>query len=95
MLRESLPKYVVRIEKRFDSPERILELIEENGFEFPDVEILDPKAEEMKDKCIEFGKLFFEKRKRKGFTEYEATKIMRERNYFGSMMVEVGEVGDA
>jgi len=66
-------------------------LIEENGFEFPDVDIIDPKSLEMKEKCIEYGKIFFDKRKRKGFTEFEAKKIMRERNYFGSMMVEVGE----
>jgi len=71
--------------------ELIEELIEENGFEFPDVDIIDPKSLEMKEKCMEYGKIFFEKRKRKGFTEYEANKIMRERNYFGSMMVEVGE----
>jgi len=71
--------------------ERILELIEENGLEFPNVEIIDPKALEMKEKCFEYGQLFFEKRKRKGFTEFEAIKIMRERNYFGAMMVETGE----
>ena len=71
--------------------ELIEELIEENGFEFPNVDIIDPKSLEMKEKCVEYGKIFFEKRKRKGFTEFEAIKIMRERNYFGSMMVEVGE----
>lgn len=70
---------------------RIEELIEENGFEFPDVDIIDPKALDMKEKCAEFGAIFFEKRKRKGFTEFEASKIMRERNYFGAMMVETGE----
>lgn len=71
--------------------EKILDLIEENGLEFPDVEIIDPKALDMKPKCVEYGQAFFEKRKRKGFTEFEAIKIMRERNYFGSMMVELGE----
>jgi len=71
--------------------ELIEELIEENGFEFPNVDIIDPKSLEMKEKCIEYGDIFFEKRKRKGFTEFEAHKIMRERNYFGAMMVEVGE----
>lgn len=70
---------------------KIEALIEENGFEFPNVDIIDPKALDMKEKCAEFGAIFFEKRKRKGFTEFEATKIMRERNYFGSMMVETGE----
>jgi malate dehydrogenase (oxaloacetate-decarboxylating)(NADP+) len=72
--------------------EKILELMEENGLEFPeDVEIIDPKANDMKDKCAEYGNKFFEKRMRKGYTEFEATKIMRERNYFGSMMVETGD----
>ena len=72
--------------------EKILDLISENNLDLGDnVEIVDPKSEEMKGKCEEFGKIFFEKRQRKGYTEYEAIKIMRERNYFGSMMVETGE----
>lgn len=70
---------------------KILELIEEIGLDFENPIIIDPKEEEQVAKCEEFGKLFFEKRKRKGFTLHEACKIMRERNYFGSMMVETGE----
>ncbi|HZE84111.1 MAG TPA: phosphate acyltransferase, partial [Puia sp.] len=31
------------------------------------------------------------KRQRRGFNKYEALKIMRDRNYFGCMMVETGE----
>jgi malate dehydrogenase (oxaloacetate-decarboxylating)(NADP+) len=38
-----------------------------------------------------FGDLFFEKRKRKGYNPKEAHNIVRRRNYFGSMMVETGE----
>ena len=38
-----------------------------------------------------YGKSFFEKRKRKGVTEYEAVQLMRERNHFGAMMVEMGD----
>lgn len=72
--------------------EKILGLIESHGLEFSeDVTILDPKEVEMKPKLEEFGELFFEKRQRKGFTLFEAVKIMRERNYFGAMMVETGE----
>lgn len=72
--------------------EKILELIEENNLDLgDDIEIIDPKDQAMKGKCEEFGKIFFEKRQRKGYTEHEAIKIMRERNYFGSMMVETGE----
>src|SRR4029077_9897109 len=41
-----------------------------------------------------FGDDLYEKRKRKGYTLFEARKLMRERNYFGAMMVETG-VADA
>jgi malate dehydrogenase (oxaloacetate-decarboxylating)(NADP+) len=39
----------------------------------------------------EYGAWLFDKRKRKGLTLYESKKLMRERNYFGSMMVLSGE----
>jgi len=68
------------------------ELIEEYAFEFPeDVEIIDPKSDEEKARRDSFGYAFFEKRKRKGVTEFEAIQIMRERNHFGAMMVEMGD----
>ena len=35
--------------------------------------------------------IFWQKRKRKGITQFEARKLMRERNYYGSMMVEMGD----
>ncbi len=66
-------------------------LISEYSLEFHDVLIVDPKSEEEDERRIKYGKAFFEKRKRKGFTEYEAIQIMRERNHFGSMMVELGD----
>ncbi|NLR65407.1 NADP-dependent malic enzyme [Chitinophaga varians] len=70
---------------------RIRQLMHENSIEIDDVVIIDPKSDEMQEKRHAFGDLFFEKRKRKGFNHYEARKIMRERNYFGCMMVETGE----
>jgi len=70
---------------------RIRKLIEENKIEFKNPIIIDPRSEEMLTKRIEYGELFFEKRKRRGYNLYEAKKIMRERNYFGCMMVETGE----
>jgi malate dehydrogenase (oxaloacetate-decarboxylating)(NADP+) len=69
----------------------IEKLITEYSLEFGDVEIVDPKSEEMEEKRIQFGKAFFEKRKRKGVTEYEAIQLMRERNHFGAMMVDQGD----
>lgn len=70
---------------------RIQALIDEHKIEINNAVIIDPRSEEMKDKRIAFGELFYQKRHRRGFNFYEAKKIMRERNYFGSMMVETGE----
>jgi malate dehydrogenase (oxaloacetate-decarboxylating)(NADP+) len=66
-------------------------LIEEYSLDFSDVEIIDPKSDEEEARRIKYGDAFFEKRKRKGITEYEAVTIMRERNHFGAMMVELGD----
>lgn len=71
--------------------ETIEHLIEENGLEFGNIEIIDPKSNEENQRRNKFGHSFFEKRKRRGYTEYEAIQLMRERNYFGAMMVETGE----
>jgi malate dehydrogenase (oxaloacetate-decarboxylating)(NADP+) len=71
--------------------EKINKLLLENNIDLKDVPIIDPRSEEMMEKRNHFGELFFEKRKRRGFNLYEAKKIMRERNYFGCMMVETGE----
>ncbi len=71
---------------------RILELIEEYSIDLPEeLRIIDPKSEEEEKRRIAYGAAFFEKRKRKGFTAFEATQIMRERNYFGAMMVDQGD----
>ncbi len=69
----------------------ILELMEEYSIEIPNVEIVDPKSDEQTDSRKKYGSAFFEMRKRKGFTEFEAIQIMRERNYYGSMMVNEGD----
>jgi malate dehydrogenase (oxaloacetate-decarboxylating)(NADP+) len=69
----------------------IEQLIREYNIEFQDVEIIDPKSDEEKPRRIAFGTAFFEKRNRKGVTEFEAIQLMRERNHFGAMMVEMGD----
>lgn len=69
----------------------IEKLIKEYSIEFQDVEIIDPKSDEEMDRRKAFGLKFFEKRKRKGVTEFEAIQLMRERNHFGAMMVESGD----
>ena len=70
---------------------KIEQLIEEYSIEFQDVQIIDPKSEEEEERRIAYGKSFFERRKRKGITEFESIQIMRERNHFGAMMVEMGD----
>lgn len=70
---------------------KIESMIKEYNMEFPDVLILDPKSEDESEQLTRYGEVFFEARKRKGFTKYEAEKIMRERNYFGAMMVQCGD----
>jgi malate dehydrogenase (oxaloacetate-decarboxylating)(NADP+) len=68
---------------------KINKLIEDNNLDLGDTIIIDPRLEE--EKRHTFGELFFNKRKRRGFTLYEARKIMNERNYYGAMMLETGE----
>ena len=71
--------------------QKILDLIEEFALEMDDVCIIDPKEIKQEDKRHEYGDIFWNKRKRKGITQFEARKLMRERNYYGSMMVEMGD----
>jgi malate dehydrogenase (oxaloacetate-decarboxylating)(NADP+) len=52
-----------------------------------EVEIIDPKENIQKEKRKVYAKLFLEVKKRKGYTSYDSDKLMRERNYFASMMV--------
>ncbi len=69
--------------------EKIKDLMEENGIELDDVRIIDPLTED--DKREEYGNKFFAKRQRKGVNIYESIKLMRDRNYYGCMMVNEGE----
>ena len=71
--------------------EKIVSLINEYSIELENVEIIDPKENKQTQKREEFGIHLWEKRKRKGLTKFEAIKLMRERNYYGSMMVELGK----
>lgn len=70
--------------------ETILELKQEIEFH-ADVEIIDPKAEIEKERRAEFAELYWKTRQRKGITQYEASKLMRERNYFAAMLVNTGQ----
>jgi len=63
----------------------------EAGIELEGIPILDPRSEETAEKRLLYGEIFFHKRGRRGFNAYEAKKVMRDRNYFGCMMVECGD----
>ncbi|MGZ4036113.1 MAG: NADP-dependent malic enzyme, partial [Bacteroidia bacterium] len=70
--------------------EKIKKLITENNLDLGDIPIIDPRSKSEDDRRNAFGDLFFKKRQRRGFTLYEARKVMKERNHFGAMMVETG-----
>ncbi|TMI95606.1 MAG: NADP-dependent malic enzyme [Bacteroidetes bacterium] len=63
----------------------------EAGIELDGIPILDPRSEATAEKRQLYGEIFFHKRGRRGFNAYEAKKVMRDRNYFGCMMVECGD----
>jgi malate dehydrogenase (oxaloacetate-decarboxylating)(NADP+) len=69
--------------------DRIKSLMAEHLLDLGDVTIIDPQK--MGELHQQYGEILFEKRKRRGITLYEAKKLMRDRNYFGAMMVELGE----
>ncbi len=62
-----------------------------NNIDIDELPIIDPRGDEHEERRKLFGEIFFKKRQRRGFNKYESLKIMRDRNYFGCMMVETGE----
>jgi len=68
----------------------IIEMKKEIGFD-ADVSIIDPKDKEEDTRREGYAQVYWEVRKRKGMTLFEAQKWMRERNYFAAMMVNQGE----
>ena len=71
--------------------DKILKLIDEYKLDFGSCDIIDPREETQEQRRYEFADILFEKRKRRGLTLYECRKMMRERNYFASAMVETGQ----
>jgi malate dehydrogenase (oxaloacetate-decarboxylating)(NADP+) len=61
------------------------------GVDIEGLPILDPRSEATEEKRRLYAEIFFHKRGRRGFNAYEAKKVMRDRNYFGCMMVECGD----
>jgi malate dehydrogenase (oxaloacetate-decarboxylating)(NADP+) len=70
---------------------KIQTIAQTNGIDLEGLPIFDPRSDAMEEKRNAYAEVFFKKRQRKGFNYYEAKKIMKDRNYFGCMMVEMGD----
>lgn len=69
--------------------ERIREIILENELDLEGVTIINP-LEEI-EKSAKYAEYLYKKRQRRGLTLFEARKLMRDRNYYGSCMVQFDE----
>ena len=70
--------------------EKILALLEEHQIDLGDTPVIDTWLSDEETRRAEFGDLLWKKQQRNGLTQYDARKLMRDRNYFGAMMVEQG-----
>lgn len=69
--------------------EKIQAIIDEHALELEGVQIIDQMQEPEKTKT--YANALYKKRQRKGISERDAIKLLRDRNYFGASMVEFGE----
>ena len=65
---------------------RIRQLMKEIDFTAK-IPIIDPKSDKQKAKKEAYAKIYWNARKRRGVTLYDAKSKMRERNYYAAMMV--------
>ncbi|MDG1261767.1 MAG: NADP-dependent malic enzyme [Flavobacteriales bacterium] len=71
----------------------ITEMIETNNIniDLDQVEIIDPRSDSERKRREEFEAILYALRQRKGMTQVEARKAVRDRNYFGAMLVHTGQ----
>ncbi|EGD35283.1 MULTISPECIES: NADP-dependent malic enzyme [unclassified Capnocytophaga] len=55
------------------------------------LQIIDPKSDQEIERRKSFADIYWKKRQRKGITQLNAQRLMRERNYFGAMLVNTGQ----
>ena len=60
---------------------------DENGIDLEGIEIIDVKTEALRKKRHEYADYYWNMRERKGMTKNQARRIMRDRSYFGAMML--------
>lgn len=70
--------------------EKINQICEAYQLNIKGLEIIDRRSVEEEERKNQFADIFFDLRKRRGFTYYEARQVMRARNYFGTMLVRCG-----
>src|SRR5690606_16041119 len=70
---------------------KIKQIASENDISLDRLPIIDTQADSFEEKRRIYAEEFFKKRNRKGINKYESYKIMKDRNHFGCMMVEMGE----
>lgn len=73
------------------NPDVIHAKLREHNMELGDTRIIDHRAPRQDRMRETFAQLLHEKRKRKGMTLPEAQNLMRDRNYFGAVLLETGE----
>jgi malate dehydrogenase (oxaloacetate-decarboxylating)(NADP+) len=73
------------------TPEIIRSLCEEHNINLEGIQIINPKSQDEKEVRKKYGEIFFKKRQRRGVNSQEVDKLMRDRNHFGCMMVEMGD----
>ena len=71
--------------------DKIRTIASENSIDIEELPVIDPGSSSQEQKRRQYGEAYFRKRQRKGVNHYEALKAMRDRNYFGCMMVENGD----
>ncbi|RNL49575.1 NADP-dependent malic enzyme [Pedobacter jejuensis] len=69
--------------------EKIQDIIDSHALELDGVQIIDQMLEP--EKTRQYALSLYQKRQRKGISERDAVKLLRDRNYFGASMVEFGE----
>jgi malate dehydrogenase (oxaloacetate-decarboxylating)(NADP+) len=71
----------------------IKELMNEIDFDHYNnkITIIDSKSDEQEEPRNAYAEVYWRARYRNGVTKYDAQNLMRERNYFGAMMVNVGD----
>jgi len=71
--------------------QKIEALIDQYKMDLSECTVIDPNDKKNKETVNKYAEILFEKRKRRGLTIKECRKLMTSRNFFGPMMVQLGE----